>query len=85
MVYNLLAMDGSGNVKVTENEAAELLRDVAKTLNELTARGINVRLKHDTVITECGYVLRVNGGYVARTLIFTEFDLPDSHRDDENW
>jgi hypothetical protein len=84
-VYNLLVMDKSRNAGVTEVEAAELLRDVAMTLNKLTIKGINVRLKHDTVITECGYVLRVNEGYVARTLTFTEFGLPSSHEDDENW
>ena len=40
-----------------QKRAAQLLDDVAAALNALTEAGYPVRLKHDTVFCDLGYVL----------------------------
>lgn len=49
---------------------------LAGVLNELELAEMNVRLKHGVVYTDHGYVLYLGndrGGWVARTLVYTEF------------
>lgn len=63
--------------------AAQLLGQLAEALNECQRAGMRVRLKHDTVYTREGYVLAVSDGWVARTLVYTEFEPVDEDNDDE--
>ena len=58
-----------------------LLDDIATKLTILAAIGVEVRLKHDSVITDCGYVLRSDDGYVARTLAYLPFPAEDTQGD----
>jgi hypothetical protein len=64
--------------KITQHQAAALLEGIAAALNALAACDVDVRLKHGAVITRYGYVLPVEHGYVARTLLYTEFSPDDS-------
>lgn len=53
--------------------AAVLLGDVATRLTLLETWGVDVRLKHDSVITSFGYVLRADDGFVSRSLAYLPF------------
>jgi len=44
---------------------------------------MRVKLKHDTVYTREGYVLPAGDKWVARTLVYTEFEPPNDDSDDE--
>lgn len=60
--------------------AAEvLLQDVAVNLTVLAGLGVRVRLRHNAVITDAGYVLWAGDdeGWVARTLAYLPLDQPD--------
>ena len=50
-----------------------LLQAVADALNACDRAGIGVKLRHGIVMTHAGYVLPGTRGWVARTLIYTEF------------
>lgn len=63
--------------------ASRLLSQLADTLNECRQAGLRVRLKHDTVYTREGYVLPTDDGWVARTLVYTEFEPSNDGFDDE--
>lgn len=63
--------------------AVRLLTQLADALNECQEAGLRVKLKHDTVYTREGYVLPVGEGWVARTLVYTEFEPPIEDSDDE--
>ena len=62
-------------------DAEQLLGAVAGALTACESAGIAVRLKHGIVVTRVGYVLPVNGGWVARTLAYSPFGTPEG--DDE--
>lgn len=67
-----------------EKTPARLLARAAAALNAVEdATGGPVRLRHDTVFTPAGYVLRLAGGrWAARTLDYTTFPTPASGDDD---
>ena len=54
-------------------DAAALLSLVASALTSCEAAGIKVRLKHDAVITDFGYVLPLDGAWAARTREWAPF------------
>jgi hypothetical protein len=58
---------------LTEREAADLLAAVAAALDAAEQSGLRPRLRHDAVLTEDGYVLRIAGQWVSRTRMLTEF------------
>lgn len=68
---------------MTEDErlacAASYLRVIAGELNGLQQLGYRVKLKHNTVYSDAGYVLPTDEGYVARSL--TYLHLPDEDPD----
>lgn len=60
------------------SDTARLLQAVADALNECSAAGLRVKLKHNAVYTREGYVLPVKDErWVARTLLYTELTPPD--------
>jgi len=64
-------------------ETARLLAKVASALNECHQAGLKVKLKYGSVCTREGYVLAVDDGWVARTLVYTEFEPASDDPDDE--
>lgn len=65
-------------------QAAALLDAVAAALNAAQAAGLKVRLKHDAVLTNAGYVLPVSDDrWGARTLTYSEFPPGDPDDEDE--
>jgi hypothetical protein len=53
---------------------AVALKAVAYTLNLCHDLGVNPRLKHNTVLTDVGYVLATDDGWVVRTLAYLPLD-----------
>lgn len=64
-------------------KTARLLAQVADALNECHKAGLKVKLKYGSVCTGEGYVLAVDDGWVARTLVYTEFEPANDDTDDE--
>ena len=64
-------------------DAAALLSLVASALTSCEEAGIKVRLKHDAVITDFGYVLPLDGTWAARTREWTPFSA-QAGSDDED-
>lgn len=56
-----------------EHEGASVLAAIATALEAAEKSGIRPRLRHDAVLTEAGYVLRIGGQWVVRTRLLTEF------------
>lgn len=54
--------------------ASQLLGEVAAALNACEAAGVRVKLRHGVVFTDYGYVLPTDSEWVARTLVYTEFE-----------
>jgi hypothetical protein len=71
------------NQKERAVKTAQLLAQVAEALNECHKAGLKVKLKYGSVCTREGYVLSVDDGWVARTLVYTEFEPPNDGMDDE--
>lgn len=69
--------------KGRRHAAAELLDTVAAALNACHAAGVTVHLRHDTVITDVGYVLSTEDGYVPRTLAYLPFTPTTTDPDDD--
>ena len=63
-------------------DASALLSLVAAALTACETAGIKVRLKHDAVLTDYGYVLPLNGSWAARTREWTEFSSSSADDDD---
>jgi hypothetical protein len=53
---------------------SQLLREVAAALNACEEAGMRVKLRHGAVFTAYGYVLPTDSEWVARTLVYTEFE-----------
>lgn len=64
-------------------KTAQLLSQVADALNECHRAGLKVKLKYGSVCTREGYVMAVDDGWVARTLVYTEFEPVNDDPDDE--
>lgn len=63
---------------------SQLLSNVAEALNECQKAGLKLKLKYGSVCTREGYVLLTGDGeWVARTLVYTEFEPIDDDPDDE--
>lgn len=60
--------------RVKAAAAKELLIDLAAALNACETAGIKVKLRHGVVMTHYGYVLPTDSEWVARTLVYTEFE-----------
>ncbi len=69
--------------KGRRHAAAELLDTVATALNACRDAGITVHLRHDTVITDVGYVLPTRDGYTPRTLAYLPFTPGTTDPDDD--
>lgn len=64
--------------KGRRRRVALLLADVASALNACREAGMTVHLKHDTVMTDVGYVLDTGDHWVTRTLTYVPFDSDTS-------
>jgi hypothetical protein len=51
----------------------QLLEQAASALAALEGAGITVKLAHGAVITDAGYIFRIDGTWAARALTLTEF------------
>ena len=60
--------------RIEQAVAAQLLTDAAAALNALEAAGMKIKLRHNAVFTNYGYVLPTETEWVARTLVYTEFE-----------
>jgi hypothetical protein len=60
--------------KVERAAASRLLGEVAAALNACEAAGVRVKMRHGAVFTNYGYVLPADSEWVARTLVYTEFE-----------
>lgn len=62
-----------------QGAAGLILQDVATNLTVLAGLGLKVRLRHNAVISDAGYVLWAGDdeGWVARTLTYLPIDPPD--------
>jgi len=58
---------------------AHLLERVAAALTACESAGLTVKLRHGAVLTGGGYVLPTDEGWVARTLVYTEFEPVDDY------
>ncbi len=58
------------NVTSPTTDHSALLEAVAAALTACQLAGLHVRLKHNTVFTDVGYVLATDDGWVARTLAY---------------
>jgi hypothetical protein len=65
------------------DEVFKLLTQLAESLNECQKAGLRIKLKHDVVYTGEGYVLPIKNGWVARTLLYTEWTPTDDSDDDD--
>ena len=54
--------------------ASALLAEVAAALTACEQAGIHVKMRHGAVLTDYGYVLPAETEWVARTLVYTEFE-----------
>lgn len=63
--------------------AESLLDTIAHALTQLDQLGVRVKLKHDAVYTDVGYVLPIENGWVARTLLYTELTPSTTAQDDD--
>lgn len=63
--------------KKKQAAASHLLGEVAAALNACEAAGVRVKLRHGAVFTDYGYVLPTDSEWVARTLVYTEFEPSD--------
>lgn len=62
---------------MTTPDHEALLKQVATALTACHVAGIPLRLKHNTVYAERGYVLPTEDGWVVRTLTFLPFEPED--------
>lgn len=63
-----------GKKRLEQAAASRLLTEAAAALNALEAAGMKVKLRHGAVFTNYGYVLATESEWVARTLVYTEFE-----------
>lgn len=65
---------------------ADLLSEIATALNQAEAEGIPVELAHGAVITDWGFVLRLDDvkgqRWQARTKMLAEFPVPPPNGED---
>ena len=66
-----------GKKRLEQAAVSKLLGDAAAALNALEAAGVKVKLRHGAVFTNYGYVLPTETEWVARTLVYTEFEPLD--------
>lgn len=59
------------------DDVDSILHGIAELLTQLCRVG-KVRLRHDSVISDYGYVLPTDDGYVARTLSYLPFDRDET-------
>lgn len=62
-------------------DAATRLHDVAAALTAAEDAGLPLTLAHGAVISDAGYVFRVDGKWVVRTRQLTELTPPDADDD----
>ena len=55
---------------MTDPTSEALLGTLALALSACDRAGLHVRLKHNTVFTDVGYVLATDDGWVARSLAY---------------
>lgn len=67
--------------RLEQAAASKLLTDAAAALNALEAAGMKVKLRHGAIFTTYGYVLPTESEWVARTLVYTEFEPLDEEDD----
>jgi hypothetical protein len=63
--------------RIEQAVASRLLAQAAAALNACEAAGMKVKLRHNAVFTNYGYVLPAESEWVARTLVYTEFEPLD--------
>jgi hypothetical protein len=67
-------------------QAELLLTQAAGALNDLERYGIHVKLMHNALVTDWGYLFRFgddHAPWVTRSLKLSEFQLPVRSRDDD--
>jgi hypothetical protein len=63
-----------GKQRIDPAVASRLLTEAAAALTALEAAGMKIKLRHNAVFTDYGYVLPTDSEWVARTLVYTEFE-----------